>query len=335
MTSRQHMTDYLRGVAALMVCLCHFRHALPQSLDTFVHDAGALGVQVFFVISGFIIPFSLARSNYRLTSFPRFILKRIARLQPPLLAGLALTFVLSHAAIWYKGAGAASFDLRAFLQTALYMRIPSENPVVWTLIVEAKYYLFIGLLHPLLFSRDARVRLGSFALCVLASATALRLIPDLAHLPLFLMGFAACQYKLGLASWREAAALALLAAASAWPGSTGAQIATGLLAAVLVTIQAGPQWKSGLFLGSISYSLYLIHFPVGVKLLNLILPRIGWPWYMLMLPVTLAACIAVAALLWKLAENPSAQWSQKVRLSPRRPAPVIAPQPVPAVAQKE
>lgn len=338
MTDRQHMTDYMRGVAALLVCLCHFRHALPREAHEFIYAAGTLGVQVFFVISGFIIPYSLARSGYTLAALPRFLLKRFARLQPPLLAALALTFVLSHAAVWYKGAGAAAdFDFTAFWQTALYLRVPDENPVVWTLIVEAKYYLFIGLLFPVLFSKDARVRIGAFALCALASATAFHAVPVLQHLPLFLMGFAACQVKLGLASRNEAVALALLAAASALPGSTAAQIVTGLAAAGLVTVHAGPQWKTGLFLGAISYSLYLIHFPLGVKFLNLTLPHIGWPWYMLMLPAVFAVCIGVAAVFWRVFENPAALWSQKIRLAPRRIAPVASavPAPEPAIAQKD
>src|SRR3712207_6761977 len=94
--------DLLRGVASLGVCLSHlatfdfptptghFYLALKSSLRY-----AWLAVEAFFVISGFVIPYSLHRAGYRLGSYPRFILKRIIRLDPPYLAAIALIVLLA------------------------------------------------------------------------------------------------------------------------------------------------------------------------------------------------------------------------------------------------
>ena len=73
--------DHLRGFAALAVCLFHLSFAnsgfLPagdpiRSVGAF----GYLGVEIFFVISGFVIPYSLSLRGYRLRDAPEFLIKR-------------------------------------------------------------------------------------------------------------------------------------------------------------------------------------------------------------------------------------------------------------------
>src|SRR5215467_12962304 len=60
--------DALRGLASLAVMWFHFtKHAMPEIGDGALRLTGKygwLGVQVFFVISGFVIPYSLQRANY-------------------------------------------------------------------------------------------------------------------------------------------------------------------------------------------------------------------------------------------------------------------------------
>jgi peptidoglycan/LPS O-acetylase OafA/YrhL len=45
---------------------------------------------MFFVLSGFIIPYSMARASYTVADFPRFVLKRVTRIDPPYLVAIAL-----------------------------------------------------------------------------------------------------------------------------------------------------------------------------------------------------------------------------------------------------
>jgi peptidoglycan/LPS O-acetylase OafA/YrhL len=49
---------------------------------------GYLGVDVFFVISGFVIPYSLWGREYSLRQFPRYMIRRAVRLEPPYLASV-------------------------------------------------------------------------------------------------------------------------------------------------------------------------------------------------------------------------------------------------------
>src|SRR3954451_20161467 len=91
--------DMMRGIAAFAVCWYHMTHGnaafLPSGLLRSSGDLGWLGVEVFFVISGFIIPFALARSGYRLRDYRTFLLKRIVRLDPPYFVTIVTILVLN------------------------------------------------------------------------------------------------------------------------------------------------------------------------------------------------------------------------------------------------
>jgi len=67
----------LRGVAALAVVLCHLRGPLGA-----VTEYGWLGVQVFFVLSGFVMSQTLARYTVTPRFVGNFILRRSVRLDP-------------------------------------------------------------------------------------------------------------------------------------------------------------------------------------------------------------------------------------------------------------
>src|ERR1700750_1066981 len=78
--SRIHVLDTLRGVASLAVCWFHltsFKYNTPDGtaypLLKGTGRYGWLGVEVFFVISGFVLPYSLHRAGYRLRDYPIFV----------------------------------------------------------------------------------------------------------------------------------------------------------------------------------------------------------------------------------------------------------------------
>src|SRR5471030_1551501 len=76
--------QYLRGLAALGVVFCHY--------DSF--GFGQLGVFVFFLISGFIIVYSLTMSQYEPRFIFRFLLRRSVRIDPSYFAVVVLTILL-------------------------------------------------------------------------------------------------------------------------------------------------------------------------------------------------------------------------------------------------
>src|SRR5271169_5335799 len=85
----------LRALAALFVAWGHFVAGQGKYLSL-SGKYGYLGVHIFFVISGFVIPWSLYRSRYALHDYSRFLLKRNVRLYPPYLASIAVTVLATN-----------------------------------------------------------------------------------------------------------------------------------------------------------------------------------------------------------------------------------------------
>jgi len=87
--------QYLRGLAALGVVFCHYGSGLasyPKLSSVFIF--GKTGVDVFFLISGFIIVYSLVTHNYKSNQFFTFLLKRSIRIDPAYYVTVILVFVL-------------------------------------------------------------------------------------------------------------------------------------------------------------------------------------------------------------------------------------------------
>src|ERR1039457_1104473 len=98
--ARLSIVHTLRGPAALMVAWFHFVKCGPLDLGIFKLTApdGGYGVIIFYVISGFVLPYSLWKGGYVLADYGRFILKRIARLDPPYFASIAIVLSAAYLA---------------------------------------------------------------------------------------------------------------------------------------------------------------------------------------------------------------------------------------------
>ena len=86
--AQSHLNGYrpdVDGLRALAVLSVLVFHAFPTLLP-----GGFIGVDVFFVISGFVLPLSLFNSGYRLPDAGRYLLKRFTRLFPPALASMCI-----------------------------------------------------------------------------------------------------------------------------------------------------------------------------------------------------------------------------------------------------
>src|SRR5438309_1510488 len=120
--------DVLRAIAALSVAWFHFTNGQPLFLepDSLLKLSGAygyLGVSVFFVISGFVIPYSLDGVTYR---FPQdtgvFFKRRFWRLYPPYIVAVIITVCLLFASqlIPSTRAIAPTVDMRAIVGHLTY-----------------------------------------------------------------------------------------------------------------------------------------------------------------------------------------------------------------------
>jgi len=288
--------DGLRAVAVLSVLLFHGGSGL--------FSGGFVGVDIFFVISGYLITTIIVREIANGSfSIARFYERRARRILPALAAVIVATlvagaFLLTPDALVKLARSAEAATLFSsnllFYLTSGYFEAPENvRPLLhtWSLAVEEQYYIFFPLLLILIARYGARryvrwlvsLGLASFVACVvvtrLDASAAFYLIPTRAW-ELFIgsvlsLGvFAVPQRR----SVREGAAAlgALLMAAAIFgfsPATTfpGAAAALPTLGAALV-IYAGCGGESlvskllslrpVVFVGLISYSLYLWHWPV-------------------------------------------------------------------------
>ena len=89
----------MRGIASAMVCLYHLTNGNKRLLpDDNMLRTGAwwlhTGGEIFFIISGFIIPYSMYVNNYSIKNIGTFFKKRMIRIEPPYLISIAVVLVL-------------------------------------------------------------------------------------------------------------------------------------------------------------------------------------------------------------------------------------------------
>lgn len=333
-----HSVTTVRGLAALAVCWFHMSIWTGLLADGWLLDsgmAGWLGPHIFFIVSGFVVPWSLYVVGYRLRDAPRYLARRIVRLDPPYLvtiaAGLGLMILQSHV-----GASRGTFHLdwiRLLSHFAYLTSIVGEywyNPVFWTLGIEFQFYLLLALIAPLLFSQRRDVRWAVMAVGLLAflpwcEVPEVTLLPlaeypqsiwVTGYLPLFMLGFLLFQYNAGLIRKLElwCWAIPLLALAATYT------YILGLLALLAFTVMLVNRVRNPVteFLGRISYSLYLVHLPVGVpiQLIGRQFLEPG-PAATLLVLASVAVSIFAAWLFYLCVERPSMRLARRIKLRPQ------------------
>lgn len=160
--------DLLRGLAIFFVVMLHvnirlrlahisYASALPRQLENFLLWSGQDGVQMFFVVSGFLITSIALRrwGSLATISVRDFYWLRFARIAPLLLALLAILSVLHFANVPYfvvsakqGGLGRALFAALTFHLNLLEGQrgyLPANWDVLWSLSVEETFYFFFPL----------------------------------------------------------------------------------------------------------------------------------------------------------------------------------------------
>lgn len=288
--------DLLRFVAALMVVLFHytFRGAASDALSDLafpewagVSKYGFLGVELFFMISGFVILMTAASGSLR-----KFFISRVVRLYPAYWLCCTITFV----AILTIGRDRfhATFVQYLLNLTMLheFRYVPSIDGAYWSLRVEIGFYLLVGALLLVRQIRFAELYLALW----LAAAAALTWFPEgrlellltTRYAPFFAVG-AVCYLALARGWSPFRAGLLLLAWAMSLQGAlasasgAGRDYATvydplavaGLVSAfvaimVAVSTRSLPGWvlRDWRVLGALTYPLYLLHQNLGYMIFN-------------------------------------------------------------------
>ena len=351
--SRMVFVDALRGIAAFSVLFHHLAHTnryapsvrayLPWLIDAY-GDYGRYGVQVFFVISGFVIAHSLRDTPATVRSIGNFILRRQVRLDPPywtlllltLAWGLVTTPAFCYPPPWQVGKGEI---LANFFYLHRVLGCADLLIVAWTLCLEIQFYLLtIALLvvarvlcrgrrsptvEAFLFfitgiaSVAYRVSYPHspgdiytwfpYGWCLFAGGALANLsVRDPrtdGHFRSFLMLFLAF-YTLGRNSWRPDSVIGVSTIALLWGSGKAGKLTSWL-----------GNWVFRYF-GRISYSLYLIHFPIIATIFayaHSLAARetdgIGVIWF----PIATIASIAAAHLLFVAVERPSMRLASRFK----------------------
>ncbi len=338
--------DALRGFAALWVLLYHFVGrltddfavtCLPAPLQSFVHH-GWLGVEVFFVLSGFVIAYSLRDARVTPGYLARFALRRSLRLDPP----YWVTIFLAYGMLRLGGAVLvpAGGDGTALLVNLLYLDrvvgVPSAVSVGWTLCLEIQLYLTYILLLALSQRLASWAGEGKARLLVFGPVAAWSLAVgfDAAAAPwrglcvgywyMFFLGVLTAWLVCGQLSLRGFVLSCLgvgLATVLHWDVRAAAAVAVALsivLVAGFGRLHTLLDWGWLQYLGRMSYSLYLTHTVVGWPLIALGLAwsggRPGVLGSVALFTAAVGASFAAAALLHRWVEAPSLALGRRVVL---------------------
>lgn len=341
MKERIRYIDGLRALAALAVVAFHGAVHAPVRPDAsgllgIALRAGAHGVDLFFVLSGFCLayPFLLNRKRAGVTGFEvrAFAARRLVRILPPYYLAIALLIAVALALRSARiplptSVDAASFAPDEVLKQMLFIGKHYSASPFWTLALEFRWY-FLFPVALWLWTRS-RLAFGLLAaVSLIASETQLHSY-DLFFLPVFMLGIVAadiqiCQHR--VARFAAVALLPFLAAAITSTQYDGWYFAErdpswGIaMFCLVVAAGASPSARAILsqrclgLLGAASYSIYLIHEPaieLGVRLLQTLKNDFAVSF----LSVVLA--LGAGMLFWLIAERPFVKMGIKTALTRR------------------
>lgn len=278
----------LRGLAILLVVLYH---AMPGILK-----AGYLGVDIFFVVSGYLIT-RIVQSDIQLGkfSFSRFYFRRAKRLLPAAYVVFGITALASGAFLTsvemsdfikqFIGAITFTGNIALWLQTGYFESAAHLKPLlhVWSLSIEEQYYLLLPAALVLVPRRFwipgmALLLVGSLGLCLVLGP----IMPGAVFYLLPTRGWELAIGSLGALALDDSeigdmlarlfwpALLSLVLVPLIPPGASYPGLdAVIICAATLIVILRGhPRLNTGLLpdamakVGNFSYSLYLVHWPL-------------------------------------------------------------------------
>lgn len=322
--------DSLRGIAAMSVVLFHYtsgyeRYFAPYaSKPLFYAPNGHFGVELFFCISGFVILGTIERT----ANLKRFGIHRLARIYPAYLACAVLSFItirLAHFNV--PGLTPLAIAWNATMLTGL-TGTQAIDPSYWTLSYEIVFYVSAAVAWSWLAGAKRRMELPCLAWLAVSlighwvawvpQHHRLMVVLNVEYANLFVLGM--MLYYLSQGSRTRLTRPTLLGAllmalfppeynSGHLPQPIYIALVLGICGAIWVVARTGGNFldiRPLVFLGDLSYSLYLIHQMVGFALIGMLL-RAGLGTNAAIL-LTIFAVVGLAYCLRRLVERPAERW---------------------------
>ena len=348
--------DGLRFLAISAVVLFHlhgflskFAGAAPSGAfgnaiaSTLRH--GGLGVQMFFVLSGFILSLPRVGAD-KPVNLKKYYGRRLTRLEPPYLVamlGLFVAFAFVHG--WAAMPDQAPHLLAGlvYLHGPVFQHLYEPNPVIWSLEVEVQFYLAFPALALLFRLKPVSRRAAMVALTLLFAwinqVNAWPFANLLGFLHYFFAGMllADLNPRVGEAKghpgW-DAAALVTCAAGWWWFVHTdhGDLLFAGWVFLLYLAgfRSVGFRWllarRPVRTIGMMCYTIYLLHFPlisfIGHRTLGVGSPGTYPAYLLLQAALVIVPMLMVCAVFFALVEQPcmDPQWPQKLAARLKRDA---------------
>ncbi len=328
--------ESMRGMAALGVVFYHFGNGtlptlVPNYFGSFFEWA-RLGIPIFFIISGFVIPYSMYTAGYTLKDAGRYFLKRMTRMGPPAWISIMFVFVIYFGALWMNGKPIQGMTWPGTSWQAILSNIgfsfvlfdvEKYIEVYWTLEVEFQFYILIPFLLPLVLKFHRNQLALSLILIAISASYFFHhdRILFFKYNSYFIMGMLLFLYRMQLIERNYFVIASFLAAVACyWQIGVNAACASviGILFIGLVRF-SHPVTN---FLGLISFSLYITHHNTGVVaefvLRNLYGENPGEPVKIIMFFVYILIAIAFAWVFYKLVEEPFLRLSKRISIKSRK-----------------
>ncbi|WP_186402026.1 acyltransferase family protein [Sphingopyxis sp. P1IMeth2] len=333
--------DGFRALAILLVTAFHFTITFTAPRDPLSHipvtspfsgflpfEYGWIGVELFFVISGFVILMTL-RKSAGILDFAR---RRIARIWPPLIVAATLTAIIVriigpqdwHTMPQDYVASLLLLDPKFMAIAAPDLPVKWVDPVYWSLAVEIRFYAVAAAIYAV--SREAFIRnwliwqaAVAFAALIIGTEGMGGLIITVVGMPKYLpyFTFGICCYEIWSQGSERRWALAgatlpalLVLEASLFHADTRSPlvlvVANTAIFSLFVLFLRGSSTlaifssRPMLLIGQTSYSFYLIHDFIGVSLIRLFVIA-GAP-LLVAVPIVYGICLAAAVAMFRSIE---------------------------------
>lgn len=338
--------DGLRFLAIMPVIIQHASERLrkynPQieiqsgieQQAEFLVSRGAIGVIIFFTLSGFILSLPFAKGNSAF-SYKQYLGRRLTRLEPPFIFWMSCfaLILLIKSPLPLSTIGEHWLSSIFYLHTITYQEFSIINPVAWSLEVEVQYYLIAPFLAILYFSQPDKLFRRAFLIVFILvfllyqHALSWHLFPMkaslLGHLQHFLIGMLVADLykndtewvKRKTIIWDLLAPVCLLLMAYTWTEELGKTLMmnvalTGLFIAALKGrfFPASLSLRGISLIGGMCYTIYLIHLPL-LELLYSFIGEFGqstawWVQLSLSLLIALPLVLLSSMIGFKLIEQP-------------------------------